>query len=45
MQYFRKHILDRRNEISPKMITYEEFYAVPDFMHDVADGVLQANKK
>jgi hypothetical protein len=31
--------------ISSKMITYEEFYMVPDFVHNAADGDLRTRNK
>ena len=41
MRYIRKQVLDMSHGISSKMITYEEFYTVPDFVHNAADGDLR----
>jgi O-glycosyl hydrolase len=38
MRYLRKQVLSLSHGISTKMLTYEEFYTVPDFIHTVADG-------
>jgi hypothetical protein len=40
MRFICKQILDMSHGISSKMITYEEFYTVPDFVHNAADGNL-----
>jgi hypothetical protein len=37
MRYIRKQVLDMSHGISTKMITYEEFYTIPDFVHNAAD--------
>jgi hypothetical protein len=42
MRYIRKQVLDMSHRISTKMITYEEFYTIPDFVHNTADGNLRA---
>jgi hypothetical protein len=31
--------------LSSKMITYEEFYTIPDFVHNAADEDLQTRNK
>jgi len=41
MRYIRKQVLDMSHGISTKMITYEEFYTIPDFVHNTADGDLR----
>ena len=41
MRYIRKQVLTMSHGISSKMITYEEFYTVPDFVHNAADGDLR----
>ncbi len=41
MWYIRKQVLDMSHGISAKMITYEEFYTIPDFVHNSADGDLR----
>jgi hypothetical protein len=45
MRYIRKQVLDMSHGISSKMITYEEFYTIPDFVHNAADGDLRTRKK
>jgi hypothetical protein len=41
MRYIRKQVLSMSHGVSAKMITYEEFYTVPAFVHNTADGDLQ----
>ncbi len=41
MRYIRKQVLDMSHGVSTKMITYEEFYTIPDFVHNAADGDLR----
>jgi hypothetical protein len=41
MRYIWKQVLDMSHGISSKMITYEEFYTIPDFIHNAADGDLR----
>ncbi len=41
MRYIRKQVLSMSHGVSSKMITYEEFYTVPDFVHNAADGDLR----
>jgi hypothetical protein len=41
MGYIRKQVLDMSHGVSSKMITYEEFYTIPDFVHNAADGDLR----
>jgi hypothetical protein len=38
MRYIRKQILSLSHGIATKMLTYEQFYTVPDFVHNSADG-------
>jgi len=41
MRYIRKQVLEMSHRVSSKMITFEEFYTVPDFIHNATDGGLQ----
>jgi hypothetical protein len=41
MRYIRKQVLQLSHGISTKMLTYNEFFTVPDFVHSHADGILQ----
>jgi len=38
MRYIRKQVLSLSHGIAAKMLTYEQFYTVPDFIHTAADG-------
>jgi hypothetical protein len=38
MCYIRKQVLSMSHRVSSKMITYEEFYTIPAFVHNAADG-------
>ncbi len=38
MRYLRKQVLALSHGIAAKMLTFEEFYTVPDFVHTAADG-------
>jgi hypothetical protein len=38
MRYIRKQILSLSHGIAAKMLTHEQFYTVPDFVHTAADG-------
>jgi hypothetical protein len=38
MRYIRKQELSLSHGITAKMLTYEQFYTVPDFVHNAADG-------
>jgi len=38
MKYIRKQVLALSHGISSKMLTYERFFTVPDFVHTTADG-------
>jgi hypothetical protein len=38
MRYIRKQVLQLSHGISTKMLTYNEFYTVPDFIHSNADN-------
>jgi hypothetical protein len=38
MRYIRKQVLQLSHGIAAKMLTFEEFYTVPDFIHSDADG-------
>ncbi len=42
MRYIRKQVLSLSHGIAAKMLTYEQFYTVPDFVHTSADGDLRA---
>jgi hypothetical protein len=41
MQYIRKQVIQLSHSISTKMLTYNEFFMVPDVVHSHADGILQ----
>jgi hypothetical protein len=45
MHYIRKQILDFSHGVSAKVITYEEFYIVLDFIHNAAVGDLYTRNK
>lgn len=45
MRYIRKQVLDMSHGISTKMLTYEEFYTIPDFVHNAADGDLRTRNQ
>jgi hypothetical protein len=38
MRYIRKQVLSLSHGISSRMLTFEQFYTVPDFVHTAADG-------
>jgi hypothetical protein len=38
MRYIQKQVLQSSHGIATKMLTFEEFYTVPDFVHSDADG-------
>jgi hypothetical protein len=38
MRYIRKQVLSLSHGIAAKILTYEQFYTVPDFVHTAADG-------
>ena len=38
MRYIRKQVISLSHGIAAKMLTYEQFYTVPDFVHTAADG-------
>jgi hypothetical protein len=38
MCYIRKQVLSLSHGISSRMLTFEQFYTVPDFVHTAADG-------
>jgi hypothetical protein len=38
MKYLQKQVLSLSHGIANKMLTFEEFYTVPDFIHTAADG-------
>jgi hypothetical protein len=40
MRYIRKQVLAASHGISKKMLTFEDFFTIPDFVHNVADGDL-----
>jgi hypothetical protein len=41
MRYIRKQVLSLSHGISAKMLTFEQFYTVPDFVHTATDGNLR----
>ncbi len=41
MRYIRKQVLQLSHGIAAKMLTFEEFYTGPDFVHTTADGDLR----
>jgi hypothetical protein len=38
MRYIRKQVLSISHGIAAKMLTFEQFYSVPNFVHNAADG-------
>jgi hypothetical protein len=38
MRYIRKQVLSLSHGISAKMLTYEKFFMVPNFVHTSSDG-------
>jgi hypothetical protein len=38
MRYLTKQVISLSHGIAAKMLTFEEFYMVPDFVHTSADG-------
>jgi hypothetical protein len=38
MRYIRKQVLSLSHGIAAKMLTYEQFFTVPDFVHTAAKG-------
>jgi hypothetical protein len=42
MRYIRKQVLSLSHGIAAKMLTFEKFYTVPDFVHTSADGDMRA---
>jgi hypothetical protein len=45
MRYIRKQVLAASHGISKKMLTYEDFFTVPDFVHNAADGDLRTRNR
>jgi hypothetical protein len=45
MRYIRKQVLSMSHGVSSKMIQFEEFYTVPDFVHNAADGDLRTRNR
>jgi hypothetical protein len=45
MRYIRKQVLNMSHGVAAKMIAFEEFYTVPDFVHNAADGDLRTRNK
>jgi hypothetical protein len=43
MRYIHKQVLSLSHGIAAKMLTHEEFYTVPDFVHTAADGDLHCH--
>ena len=42
MRYIRKQVLSLSHGISAKMLTYEQFFTVPDFVLTAADGDIRS---
>jgi hypothetical protein len=42
MRYIRKEVLSLSHGITSKMLTFEHFYTVPDFVHNSADGDMRS---
>jgi hypothetical protein len=38
MRYIRKQVLSLSHGIATKMLTFEQFYIVPDFVHNATGG-------
>ena len=38
MRYIRKQVLEASHGISAKMLSFEDFYTIPDFVHNTTDG-------
>ncbi len=45
MRYIRKQVLNMSHGVSSKMITFDKFYTVPDFVHNAADGDIRARNR
>jgi hypothetical protein len=45
MRYIRKQVLAASHGISQKMLTFEDFFTVPDFVHNAADGDLRTRNR
>ena len=45
MRYIRKQVLSACHGISQKMLTFEDFFTVPDFVHNAADGDLRTRNR
>jgi hypothetical protein len=45
MRYIRKQVLAASHGISQKMLTYEDFFTVPNFVHNAADGDLRTRNR
>ena len=45
MRYIRKQVLNMSHGVAAKMIAFEEFYTVPDFVHNATDGDLRARNR
>ncbi len=45
MRYIRKQVLAASHGISAKMLTYEDFFTIPDFVHNSADGDLRTRNR
>ena len=45
MRYIRKQVLKMSHGVSSKMITFKEFYTVPDFVHNTVDGDLRTRNR
>jgi len=45
MRYIRKQVLSLSHGFSAKMITYEKFFTVPEYVHTSADGDVRGRSK
>jgi hypothetical protein len=45
MRYSRKQVLATSHGISARMLTYEDFFMIPDFVHNSADGDLRTHNR
>jgi hypothetical protein len=45
MQYIRKQVLAASHGISQKMLTFKDFFTVPDFIHYAADGDIRTRNQ
>ncbi len=45
MRYIRKQVLEASHGISAKKLSFEDFYTIPDFVHNAADGDLRSRNR